>query len=291
MARDSKLEVAAVNLRIPKNKPREYDKLLLAIQKLKQPVNVFGDSYLMITSYDEEDHFGVISKYTQIDTRSDWFNIDTFSKASDDEIGKITIPASLKPNLAQFFFKLDPDLHVVAFEKYSESKALSLNAVDTFFRHVLANDAIVSEYGTVQSSIVFSHPNAAKLLKLPDLKEVRMVIRRPNSDDVGDDLASIIEDRLTRQNADEYEEVIRAKAGSTLEPDERTNKLGLVAVENGELAVKSLVNGVTVSQNASKTPLVEVEKYKSDEAATPVFHRLATALFGKISSARRQVRG
>jgi hypothetical protein len=127
-------------------------------------------------------------------------------------------------------------------------------------------------------------------MNLPDIKEVRLLIRRPNPDDVDDDLAEVIERRLRQQKADQYEESLKVSGKQSIKPNSRTKKLAAVAAENGDVAVKSLVNGVMVTHHATSTPLKEVEKYPSDEATQPRFIALAHKVFSIIGSSRRQTR-
>jgi len=128
-------------------------------------------------------------------------------------------------------------------------------------------------------------------LAQPNLKEIKVTIRRPNSDDVGDDLAAVIEERLRDQHATEYEETLKARGLDSIQPNERTKKLASVAAENGDVVVKSVVNGIMQIQKAAHTPLIVAEKYKADESTWPHFVDLSKRLFSMIKLAREQVRG
>jgi hypothetical protein len=291
MARDSKIEVAGINLRIPEDKNRDYPALMNALFTSRRGYRVYGDSYLAITSFDQAHNTGAFSKYTEIDLDGKWFDTLKFDTASPSDVSKINIPATLKPNLSSFFFWLDPDLHTVAFEIYSDSKGLSLNSAKKYFEMALAEPKVIAEFGVVEADIVSSHLAALRLLEQPDIKEVRVTIRRPNSDDVGDDLAKVIEDRLREQRATEYEETLKARGRESIKPNGRTKKLASVAAENGDVVVKSIVNGVMQTQKAAQTPLIEAEKYKADEATWPHFVALARSLFSKVRLAREKVRG
>jgi hypothetical protein len=292
MARDSKIEVAAVNLRIPNLKKRDYLALMKLLYEQRLPVNFYGESHVVITHFDEETRRGTFSKYTEIELDGQWFDIEKQDAASPEDVGKIEIPAKLKPNLAQFYFLLDEGLHTVAFESYVDSKSLSLKGVAKYFNSALATKAVTDQFGRVESDIVSSYQAAQALLKLPDLKEVRITIRLPNSDDIGDDLAHEIEARLRQQNGEEYEETIRAKGKDALRPDERTQTLATVAAENGEVEVQSVVNGVKKRQKSSDTPLTEAEKFQPDEESSLLrFYAVSKRLFDKVTRARREARG
>lgn len=287
MARSPKLEVAAVNVRIPETHDRDYAALLQSLADLRRGVRVYGDSYLAISNFDSEKNVGVFSKYTEIDIDGDWFDLDDFDTAGPEKIDEINIPESLKPNHSQFFFELSPELHVIAFSSYSSSKGLSSRSVERYFAEALRWGEVADKFGKVESDIVKSYGEVDRILELPELKQLHLIIRRPNSDDIGRSLADIIEERLREQNADQYEESLTATGASDLDPNERTKKLAHVAAENGQVHAKSIVNGVLVPQNTEESPLTEHTIYDPDLGELPVFQGLAKTIFAKIEEARK----
>lgn len=289
MARDKKIEVAAINIRIPDTHERDYTELLKLLESLKRGVRVYGDSYVAISFFDEKANAGIFSKYTEIDIDGAWFDLDFFGVASPDKIDEINIPDNLRPNLSQFYFKIDPDLHVVAFSTYSDSKQMSARSVQNYFSEALAWPEVVEKYGRVEADIVNDYDAVEKILNLPDLKELRIIIRRPNPDDVGRSLAAVIEERLREQNADEYQEILKARGSGSIDPNERTENLAIVAAENGEVAAKSIVNGVLVEQTTKESPLHEVKTFKQEEQEYPVFYALAKKIFSSIAAMRAKL--
>ena len=287
MARDPKLEVGALNLRIPESHNRDYRALIARLADLRRGVRVYGDSYVAIRLFaPDEDNLGLIAKYTEIDIDGDWFDLDEYDAAKPERLDEIHIPETLRPNLAQFYFQLFPDEHILAVSSYSESKSLSTRSMLRYFKEALSWKEITEEFGRVEVDIVQSYHAVEELLSMPHLKEVRIIIRRPNSDDVSKDLAAIIEERLREQNGDEYEEVIRSKDSGELTPNDRTRKLGQVAAENGELKTKSLVNGIMTEHEAADTPLIEKIKYKPEESELAIFRSLAGRIRGTIARVR-----
>ena len=287
MARDSKHEVAAINIRIAEEHDRNYLKLIKLLSGLRRGVRVYGDTYLAISQFWPEQNIGIVSKYTELDIDGDWFNLDDFDAADADQLENINIPENLKPNLAQFYFELDSNMHILVFSSYAESKGLSTRSMANYFREALLWPEIIKSFGRVESDIVQSYRAVEELFELIDLKEIRILIRRPNPDDVSEDLAAIIEERLRAQNGDEYEEVLRSKDSGNLKPDERTRRLGNVAAENGEVQTKSLVNGVMMERKTSHTPLKEVIKNKTDQAELVIFKSLSRKIRDIIDVARK----
>ena len=287
MPRPSKIEVSAINLRIPADKKRNYSELIDKLYSGHLAVKVYGDSFVAITQFDKESGLGVFSKYSEIDIDGDWFDLEFFGPAAPEKVDEVSIPENLRPNLSAFYFELDEDSHILSFESYSESKSLSARSVEKFFKTALSEAAIMDEFGRVEADIVKSYGEVERIIKLPNLKELRIVIRRPNPDDVSGDLASDIERRLREQNGEEYEEIIRSKDNDGLIPNERTQKLAFVGAENGEVSGKSIVNGVQVAHTTEEKPEKIVDTYNKDEADTrTMFRRLAGQMFGEIKRRR-----
>jgi hypothetical protein len=289
MSRHPKTEVAAINIRIPVEKDRDYVSLISQLAELRLGVKVYGDSYVAISFFDPDTGLGAFSKYTEIDIDGDWFDLEDFELAAPEKIDEIFIPENLRPNHAAFYFKLDAGLHVLTFEKYSDSKSLSTRSVEKYFGEVLSGTEIVQNYGIVEADIVKSYGEVERILALPNLKEIRLLIRRPNPDDVSGSLAKVIEDRLREQNGEEYEEVLKSKDDGLL-PNDRTKSLAQVAAENGQVKAKSIVNGVLTEHDTSEAPLTEVLKYDPEaETTLGVFHALSARLMAIIRGKREEL--
>lgn len=289
MSRHKKTEVAAINIRIPVGHQRDYRALLSALFALRKGVRVFGDTFVAVSYFNPDSGYGAFTKYTEIDVGGEWFDLDAFAVAKPEKIEEIFIPQNLRPNHASFYFTLDSSLHIIAFEKYSDSKSLSPRAVEIFFKEVFTIESIVQEFGRVEVDIVKSYSEVDRILNLPMLRLIRLTIRKPNPDDISGGLAKIIEDRLREQNADELEEVLRS-SDDGLKPNKRTRELAHVAAENGHIHAKNLENGILKDHDSSETPLVETEKYSANDAtAQSVFIRLSQKLFGVIREKRAKV--
>lgn len=94
MPRNSKIEVSAINLRIPADKPRNYSDLISKIFERRVAVKVYGDSFVAITQYHPELGLGVFSKYSEIDIDGDWFDIEDFGPADPVKVDEVSIPDS-----------------------------------------------------------------------------------------------------------------------------------------------------------------------------------------------------
>lgn len=290
MPRPSKIEVSAINLRIPSDRSRNYAELINRILNLRRGVRIHGENYVALTEFNESTGVGVFSKYSEIDLDKDWFDIEDFGTATPESLSEIRIPEHLKPNLSAFYFELDESLHVVAFETYSDSKSLSGRSVEKYFREVLTDPEILSEFGRVEADLVKDYGKVEQLLALPQLKSLEIVIRLPNPIDISGSLAERIEERLREQNAEEYREELKSKDEDGLQPNERTRQLAFVAAENGDVVARSLVNGVITTQVTDENPLKEVDTYNSETASSQqVFKRLATRILQRIRNMRAEL--
>lgn len=284
MSRPSKIEVAAINIRIPADKKRDYSALIDEIFKSKRPVKIRGDSFLAITNFDHETKSGSFSKYFNIDIDGDWFDIENFGPAAPEKVGEISIPETLRPNLSSFNFILNEDLHIICFEMYSDSKYLSPNSVEKYFREILRDKNIHENFGRVEADIVKSFGEVDRILSLPYLRELFITIRRPNPDDISGDLASMIEESLREQNAEEYVEIIKSKNEDGLIPNGRTRKLANIGADNGFVSAKSIVNGVVVPHSTNEVPEKEVDTFNKEEVSGIV---ISKRLAGRIANTIR----
>ncbi|MCU0983315.1 MAG: DUF4747 family protein [Acetobacteraceae bacterium] len=290
MPRNSKIEVSAVNIRIPSDKNRNYSKLLVKIHSLKMPIKVYGDSFVAMTSFDPVTGYGIFSKFTEIDVDGDWFDIDDFAPAAPEKIEGLVVPEALRPNLSAFYFQLIEAMHIIVFESYSDSKALSSRSVEKYFRGVLDTEKVVDEFGFVEADIVKSYGEVERILALEALRELSIVIRRPNPDDVSGDLAAEIEERLREQNGEEYQETIKSKDPDGLKPSERTRKLAMIGAENGEVSAKSLVSGIVVPHTTAEKPEKLFDTYSREDVSTlDVFKDLAKRMSRNIRSRRADI--
>jgi hypothetical protein len=288
MAKNSKIEVAAINIRINKESKRDYELLIAKLAKFRRGVRVRGDTHVAITSYDPKDNTGTISKYTEIDLDGDWFDQERFNAATPAQLAEINIPPHLKPNFSSFYFKLDPALHVVAFTSYAAKKGLSALAVETYFRGALAWEEINREFGRVEADVIKDYEAVELILDLPHLKELEIIIRPPNADDINGALAEAIEENLREQNVDEYQQVLRAKGKKNIKANDQTRALAAVAAENGSVKGKNLEKGVKVPYTTADKPLTEFQMHGKDAYELGIFRILADKVFKIIAGKRRE---
>jgi hypothetical protein len=287
MARPSKIEVSAINIRIPADKPRQYSELINRLFEARIAIKVYGDSFVAITSFNKGTGLGVFSKYSEIDIDGTWFDLEDFGPAEVEKVDEVSIPENLRPNHSAFYFELSEENHVLAFESYSESKGLSARSVEKYFGAALKHSSITDYYGRVEADIVKNYGEVERIIGLANLKELKIVIRRPNPDDVSGDLAAQIEERLSEQNGEEYVEITRSKDDDGLQPNERSKRLAMVGAENGEVSGKSVVNGVLTDHTTKEKPEKIVDTYNKDDVDTRTMFRKLSARMMDVIVKRR----
>lgn len=292
MARRAKLEVSSINVRISADFARDYSGLFTRAVQIRAAAKVASDKYVAITSYEPSTGFGVISRYSEIDVDGDWFDVDNFGVANPDTLEDVNIPTQLRPNLSTFEFFVEPDMHVMVFESYSASKGLTPPMLQKALRSIFERADLASEFGRIEVDTIKNPDQIKDILNLENLRELKITIRRPNPDDLPDDLAAEIEDVLRREKAEELERTIRSKNDSGLEPSEHTRKLALVAADNGKVEAKARKDGVMGQHSSHAYPLKIADTYNSEEtSSTWVFKGLCHRMLDKVRSVRASVRG
>jgi hypothetical protein len=291
MARRAKLEVAIVNIRIPKEKDRDYTALFDQIFALKRGFRVYSDQYLALTEFQSEERIGVFSKYTDIETDGDWFDVETFHKASPEEVDSVSIPQNLRPNLSSFDFMLSVKRHVVVFETYSGSRSLSPNYVEKYLKFIVQHPKVKERFGVVEVDIIKDTVEVDRILGMESLKELKLTIRRPNTDGWDPSVAAMVEQRLAEQNLSQIEETLTATAENNLTPNQRTKNLAYVAAENGSVRGKAIVDGLTINVDSASKPLKLSESYFSDDTPTKnIFFKLTYQMFELLDEMRSRLR-
>lgn len=288
MPRPSKIEVSAINIRIPADKSRNYIDLINHLFEARIAIKVYGDNFIAITQFDKKTGLGVFSKYSEIDIDVNWFDLEDFGPAEPDKVDEVIIPENLRPNLSAFYFQLTDETHIITFESYSESKGLSARSVEKYFRAALKTEDISGIFGRVEADIVKSYGEVERIISLPQLKELEIIIRRPNPDDVSGDLAAQIEQQLSEENAEELRNKISTNNSDGLKPNEQTKRLAMIGAENGEVSGKSIVNGVQVGHTTEEKPEKIVDTYNKDEVDTrTMFLKLAKRMIDGIQKRRK----
>lgn len=200
-------------------------------------VSIGGSDYAKLTKIEAtQSHAGIymgrICVWAYIEKDGPWFNKITNDEASSEDKSAVEIPEYIAPNYRYFYYAVDVKRHIVLFETKNEfNQSLSQRKVRRLFESLfssLPNDApdvavtVIPEEGTVE-----------RILALPRLRHLKIVVTRPNPDDLTDQYAQIMK-RLNDQNAKSLtEELRKAPRVESLTPNNNTRILAKVAETNG----------------------------------------------------------
>jgi hypothetical protein len=271
------VSVGALNVSNEKESPKIYAELLKQAHALKKPINVRGDSHLILTSMkpetDEADAIirGAFARYTEIDATNDWFDISSLTQADEDDIKSINIPDNLRPNFSSFFYRFFPKRHKFVFEARGYHGVISPRPVRDFLNTLLNAPELTNQFGTTSVNIVSTQRKISQLLEKPNLKRIYIQVNRPNPDDLGE-AERKLKERLKRQNANKLVETLNASPGLGLKPDQETTQLAEIAAINGEVRVTHKEGDSPQKTESSMSyPRQEETRYdpksRSDDAA------------------------
>jgi len=286
MARNKKLEFGALNVTIHPHTPEKYLKLFKAAQELNSHVKLRGDQFArigQITKLERDQAepgpiVGEIVKFTNIDTKGEWYDIDSKDVATDADVATINIPDKLKPNLARFSFIFFPDDHLLIYEGYFDGKSLSPLFAEKLFESALNQPELMNRFGQVFVSHIPEANALDKMLALKGVTHLTLTTKRPNPDNLKI-TEKRVHDRLRKLNAAEENRSIKAIDGKELVLDEELKLEAKVAAKNGSVELKRYnESGKKEEMSTDDHPLRRSSFY--DPTLHSAFNMLKEAAFG-----------
>ncbi|OFC70081.1 DUF4747 family protein [Alteromonas confluentis] len=267
-----KMSYGAINITTHPHSPRTYVDLFEAAYSMKKPIKVYGDTHILMTSCapeklgKEKFLLGEIYKFTQIDMDSNWFNLDTNTYASDDEVGQVKIPDNLFPNSQKFTFVFYPEQHLIFYESYVSGHRLAPSLAVNFFKYLFASEKLVEKFGDVDVVHVPSADVYNEMMRLPIKTVIEMDIRKPNPDTFAK-TANKVKQRMQNINAASMQQTYKAEKGESLEVDEEITLFSRLAAKTGELFIKGrdALNKV-VTYSTKKHPMIIDSTYDVDHS-------------------------
>jgi Domain of unknown function (DUF4747) len=280
VARELKVAVGALNVRLHPHSPEIYDAFLSELYSLRLPVRIRGDRYGMITLLDRrgiDDGIirGTLRTFTKIDQNARWFDQNSLDDADPDLLKMINIPANAHPNSSAFHFALNVKKHVLTVEHYSAGRQLTPKSAYTIFRTLADNKIIVDQFGPVKISIIQDKRSLDRIFELKRLKSITFIIDRPNPDIWSDDLEGEVDAHLAAANAQRIVVTYDAPPGESLVETPSLRRIGTGALRNGEIKARGYDDDGHVTVSTLDLPRVEQTKYDPDvENEQHVFDRL-----------------
>jgi hypothetical protein len=239
VARLRRFVAAGINVSLSEpHSPERYAELLVAIFRLRKPIRIRGDQHILIssvTSISESSTYieGTLARFTEIDLKLPWFNLDRLDQAEDDDRLSISIPESLRPNYKSFLFHFDLKSHTFVFEQTSGPQSLSVWGVQKFLSESTQNEEIMGTFGTVSISLIQSEEALDAIFGLADIRKLRILYRLPNPDDHAS-LEETMQKRLRAINGSQVDTIWEGDARAGINPnDPELRALAQSALRNG----------------------------------------------------------
>lgn len=266
MARELKLAVGALNLRLHPHSPEIYDAFLNSIYLLRRPVRVRGDRFGMITildrrRIDEGLIKGVLRTFTKIDPKARWFDEKSLDDADSEMLKSISIPPNVHPNSSAFRFTLNVRKHILTFEQYSDGRQLTPKSAYTIFRALADQQSIVGVFGYAKISILQDKQSLDRIFRLKRIKSITFVIDRPNPDIWSDDLEGEVDAHLAAAHAQRISVTYDAPPGGSLVETPSLRRLGNGALRNGQIEARGYDADGHVKVSTLDSPRIEQTKY------------------------------
>lgn len=270
MARRIKISIGIVNIRLHPHSPEIYSNFIHDVYRQKQPINIHGDRYAMISMIDrsgEDGHevSGIITTFTRIETDGAWFDAANLQEATDNQVSKISIPDNLYPNASSFLFVFDTKEHKIYVQQYSKGNQITSNSLLKFFRKVSDQLEILQKYNSAKVSIVQSTEGLDALFNLKKINEVKITILKPNSDIFADDFEAKVEAHLAETHAQKLILTYDAEPGQSIVPGKEIRAVSNAALENGSVQVKGRDEKGAVTRSTEEFPKLLQDTYDPDE--------------------------
>jgi len=231
---------------------------------------------------------GTIARFTEISSDLPWFNSEKMDVADEDDVKTINIPEGLKPNYVAFYFYFDLASHTLVFEQKLGSLTVSPHIMSRYIGKLMADSRLTQKYGPIETTLISDVKALRDIINIPKLRELRILIQRPNPDD-WDDFDADIEKRLKEMNATSVELTYKTDRNESLKPDRSTLQLAESATRNGKVESKGFNdNNVPISQSSDEHPLLVSHTFEGDgDAGYAAFMKAAQILLEQTNRARR----
>ena len=299
--RQSKFPVCAVNIVVHNHPAGVYERLINAGFNLQLPLPVHGDRHALIVSVAPSHERtlsgrrvlrGSLSTFLDLDLDAPWFDIQSLKVTTEDRRREIQIPDSLRPNMADFHFALDPEQHILVCQaqtvisgKRRHVVKLTGNMLATFFGELFSRPAIKRDFGDVEVTPVPDRQGVETILSAK-IKRLHIILRTPNPDDL-DEAQKKIKRRMKSLKARQLDEIVAAEDGDFVTPDAELLSMARVAALNGRVdATIQQPSGRVVPASTRFTPALFEVTTDARETEERAMDRAADVALGQIEQLR-----
>jgi hypothetical protein len=280
VARELKLAVGGLNIRIHPHSPELYDQFLQALYELRRPIRIRGDRFGMITMLNRRDLDdgivrGFVRTFTKIDPKGQWFDEVSLDDADPELLKQISIPPNAHPNSSAFRFSMNVTKHLLTFEQYSKGRQLTAKSAYAIFRGLADDLEIIKRFGPIKISILQDRTSLDRIFALTRLKTITFVLDRPNPDIWSDDIEGQVDAHLAAVHAQQVAVSYTAPPGGSLVETPSLRRLGNSALRNGEIEATGYEGRSHVHVSTLDSPRIDQTSYDPEvENESTAFERL-----------------
>jgi hypothetical protein len=281
MPRHAWIELGAINVSASPHPDGVYRQMLLAAAN--KDIEVFGDDFAKITEASERDpgiFIGRILVWTKIDKGGDWVNLQKNQKASEQDKSKIVLVPTIQPNYKSFQFAFIEKKHWLVVEYKNELRQrFSPKRAERFFRNLFSRDILGEEFPDIEITVIPDEDSLARLLSIEHLRRLKIVIVRPNPDDMGDHAEEVLAS-MEQNGAGQYAvELAKARGISTLTPSPKTLNLAEIATTNGYVQGEGRNGDTPVFESTKDHPQVYKIKVPAGSSFSAEFFSAIKSFF------------
>ena len=278
MARELKMTIGAINIKIHPHTPEKYVDLFEDLLELKRRTKIRGDVYGSISRFNYIDPKnkilglkGYIFKYLNIDPNEPWFDVENEKVVDCATMQGVEVLKTVKPHFSFFMYYFIPRYHRLFFTTYHNSKSISPNSIAKFFTNMFYHPDLIEKYGEVDVIIEPSIDGLEKIFAINTIERLELVISKPNPDDHEEAEGKLLR-RLRNINARSLKEEYVSERKESIKPDEELLVLSKIAASNGYVYASGKdVDGKSVEESTLQHPLQENIWYSADENPHDVF--------------------
>ncbi|OGU16789.1 MAG: hypothetical protein A2076_07180 [Geobacteraceae bacterium GWC2_53_11] len=287
MAKDLKMTIGAINIKIHPHSPEKYIELFEELVNMKRRVPIRGDIYGSLSTFnfldvnDKVKGFkGYIFKYLNINPNEPWFDVE--QQKVVEPMQQVEVLKTLKPHFSFFMFYFIPKKHRVFFTTYYDSKSISPNSIAKFFTNLFYHPDIISKFGEVDVIVEPSIDGLERIFAINTLEKLELVVTKPNPDDHEEEEQKLLR-RLGNIKAKRLKQEYVSESRESIQPDNDLRVLSKIAASNGYVYASGKdLAGKHVEESTQLHPFQENLWYSRDENAHDIFVRGADRMLSDI---------
>jgi hypothetical protein len=273
MPRSAWMEIGEINISASPHPPGIYR---AALEKAaNNGVQIFGSDWAKLTPATEQEPgvlVGRVLVWTKIDKEGDWVNLEKNQKASDIDKKKIVLEPAIQPNYKSFQWAFIEKRHLMFIEYRNELRqGFGPKRVERFLSKIFSRDILGDDFPSIEITIIPEDDSLDRILAIDRLKRLKMVFKRPNPDDMGEDAEEILSAMMANGAGQQTIELVKARGMRSLTPDASTKKLAKVASINGFVSGEGRNGDEPVSESTKEHPKITIVKVPESSSFSAQF--------------------